>query len=767
MKPFSRLPSGRTDRCPSAPFDRATFISYSWARLVLLLGLLLSLVLAGAPAWGQPAPALRAVVPANAAPEAMASMFTTLNAGEKRIAVPGAAWLQLQFSDVRLGPQGVLTIAGASGQSQSFTQEQIDSWGGLSATFNGAEVRVTLKGAAGGAPVAASVREIIIGLPASSARAAGPGAAAEVVAPRALRQLLGPDIRRFIPDDLRDLRNQGLLQQLESGPESICGAADNRSASSNVRVGRIMPIGCTGWLITDGRLVTAGHCISAATQTVQFNVPASSADGTPVAPAVRHQYRVVTSSIRSQNGGIGNDWAVFDVLPNTETGQMPATAQGATFQLSNTDNPQQVRITGHGVDGPAPNFGAGGPRNAQNQTQQTHLGNLTQNTGGPSNGVLRYDVDTQGGNSGSPVIVGGTETAIGIHTNGGCSAAGGTNSGTSFRNVATWAAVSAGASGKIWRSTGAPCSGSSCPGWQLFDNNVATVRIAAGGTRLYQLHNNGRIWQSTGVPCSGSSCPGWTMLDNNAATSAIATDGVQLYQKHSNGRIWRYTGTPCSGSSCPGWQMLDNNPATLAIIADGGQLYQLHNTGRIWRYTGKPCSGVSCPGWQLLDSNGATVAITAGGGRLYQLHGNGRVWRYTGVPCTGSSCPGWQLLDNNPATVAIAAGAQLYQLHNSGRIWRSTGAPCSGASCPGWQMLDNNPASIAIYAEAGQLYQLHNSGRVWKSTGTPCSGASCPGWQMYDNNPATGRLAAGGGQLYQVHTLRAPMTRARVCYECR
>lgn len=39
--------------------------------------------------------------------------------------------------------------------------------------------------------------------------------------------------------------------------------------------------------------------------------------------------------------------------------------------------------------------------------------------------------------------------------------------------------------------------------------------------------------------------------------------------------------------------------------------------------------------------------------------------------------------------------------------------------------------------------------------------------QMYDNNPATGRLSAGGCRLYQARTLRAPMTRARVCYECK
>jgi hypothetical protein len=106
-------------------------------------------------------------------------------------------------------------------------------------------------------------------------------------------------------------------------------------------------------------------------------------------------------------------------------------------------------------------------------------------------------------------------------------------------------------------------------------------------------------------------------------------------------------------------------------------------------------------------------------------------------------------------------------LHNTGKIWKSTGAACSGNSCPGWQMLDNNPATIAIYAEGSHLYQLHNTGKIWKSTGAACSGNSCPGWQMLDNNPNTGRVAAGGGNLYQLHLSRTPMTRARICYECK
>src|SRR5262245_29574170 len=104
-------------------------------KIAFLLGVVLVSVTTSA--WGQPAPALRAVVPADAAPEAMSQLFDKLGAGEKRISVPGAAWLQLQFSEVHLGPKGVLSIIDASGQSQQFSQTQIDAWGGLSAVFNG------------------------------------------------------------------------------------------------------------------------------------------------------------------------------------------------------------------------------------------------------------------------------------------------------------------------------------------------------------------------------------------------------------------------------------------------------------------------------------------------------------------------------------------------------------------------------------------------------------------------------------------------------
>jgi hypothetical protein len=176
-------------------------------------------------------------------------------------------------------------------------------------------------------------------------------------------------------------------------------------------------------------------------QLIEFNVPLSQPNGAIVASQVRDQYRVIANSIVTKNTVIGDDWAVFRVLPNTQTGLLPQVAQGATFQLSNNKNPANVRVTGFGVDGPPPNFGTPGPRDATNRTQQTHVGALSVNINDASSGTLRYDADAQPANSGSPVIVDGSNVAIGIHEAGGCSPTGGTNVGTSFRNSALWSAT--------------------------------------------------------------------------------------------------------------------------------------------------------------------------------------------------------------------------------------------------------------------------------------------------------------------------------------
>ena len=267
----------------------------------------------------------------------MGAMFATLAPGETPITVEGAQWLQLRFADFDLGAGGTLTIAAPDGESQTFTQGQLEQWQGLSAVFNGSALTVTLtpgeQAPGQPAPAAASIAEVVIGLPAGGARGAEPAI------PESIRRLLGDDPGRFIPDD-----TQGAVPSEAPQTRAQCGPNDDRVASNHPLIGRIMPIGCTGWLVNGGEFLTAGHCISAGTQTVEFNVPTSQANGTTVAPAVRDQYPVIAGSIVSANTGVGNDWAMFRVAPNTQTGLMPRAVQGGAFTLSNTLDPGTVRI---------------------------------------------------------------------------------------------------------------------------------------------------------------------------------------------------------------------------------------------------------------------------------------------------------------------------------------------------------------------------------------------------------------------------------------
>ncbi len=142
-----------------------------------------------------------------------------------------------------------------------------------------------------------------------------------------------------------------------------------------------------------------------------------------------------------------------------------------------------------------------------------------------------------------------------------------------------------------WASATAPAGVTAAPGLAVY----SAVRFVGS--------NGAAIWKYTGTPCTGGSCPGWQRWDNNPRSVAIASDAGELYQMHNYGLVWQSTHAACAGDSCPGWRALDSNQKTVAIAAAGGKLYQLHNDGMVWCFTGTPCTGDSCSGWQRLDRN--------------------------------------------------------------------------------------------------------------------------------------------------------------------
>ena len=391
---------------------------------------------------------------------------------------PGAPWLSIHFGTYNLGQHSYIIMTSLyDNKWQRHNQTTLDQWYNYSAFFNGDAVKIELYVVSGDRDIFFSVDELVVG-------------------------------------------------EWYSPTESQCGPTDDRIASSDPAVGRIVSIGCTGWIIPNGSIVTAGHCLDATTANIlEFNVPLSNPNGTIVHPGPEDQYSIDQSSRVFVNGGIGNDFGVCKVFPNTVTSLMPREAQGAYFTLVQDLNSDPIRITGYGVDG-----------GTANQTQQTNSGP----NAGSSGTTMRYVVDTEGGNSGSPVIDENTHFALGVHTHGGCTTSGGNNSGTSFYHTDFWEAVEFGSGG-----CGIALASDPVPAGSSTDVSIDLAELSwtngsdALSNELYFGTDTGALE----LVQSGSLASSWTI------TSSPLNYGTTYYWQvveigdtcSSSGPIWNFT----------------------------------------------------------------------------------------------------------------------------------------------------------------------------------------------------------------------------------
>lgn len=248
---------------------------------------------------------------------------------QETIIVPNATWLRLIFDRADLGraPGGgrptILRITSlADGATQHHVAQTLKQWEYTSAYFNGDEVRVEIIADSNAVASHVKISSVFAGVAGGDPLA------------------------------------------------TICGPTDDRLPSDDPRVGRVVPIGCTVWLINDSNncLITAGHCADGALNVVEFNVPLSDGGGGLQHPGPEDQYAVDFNSKQFINGGIGDDWGYFGCFNNTETGLPAGVVQGDFFVLAETppaNKGQNIRITGYGTDSSPPEW---------NQIQQTHVG---------------------------------------------------------------------------------------------------------------------------------------------------------------------------------------------------------------------------------------------------------------------------------------------------------------------------------------------------------------------------------------------------------
>ena len=304
--------------------------------------------------------------------------------------VPGARWMRLEFAEIRLadgreaGDGALLRLTSArDGALQTLDATGASQWRNASAYFNGDAVLVELIAGPGGAASRVALEQVVVGIAPAQA-------------------------------------------------ESQCGATDDRVSSTDPRVARVLPNGCTAWLIDDCNhcLLTAGHC-APGMATIEFDVPLSLPDGTVQHPPPQDQYAIdFVSTQKVAVTNIGDDWAYFGCYPNATSGLTAYATQGAAYTLAPPppfDPTRPIRVTGHGWDS-----------GDASQTQQTDVGPWIDHVGT----TLHYQVDTQPGSSGSPIVDEVSGAAIGIHANGGCTTAGtGANRGTAANHAALQVAL--------------------------------------------------------------------------------------------------------------------------------------------------------------------------------------------------------------------------------------------------------------------------------------------------------------------------------------
>ncbi|MEE9448921.1 MAG: hypothetical protein V3V72_02630, partial [Ignavibacteriaceae bacterium] len=127
-------------------------------------------------------------------------------------------WMGLHFRKANLGNESYIIITSLKdGYRQRLDAVSIEQWNNFSAFFNGNAVEISLFVAPLDNNIFFIVNEVVVG-------------------------------------------EWGVGNVIES----ICGPTDDRIASDQPATGRLLSIGCTGWIIPNGKIVTAGHCLGGA-----------------------------------------------------------------------------------------------------------------------------------------------------------------------------------------------------------------------------------------------------------------------------------------------------------------------------------------------------------------------------------------------------------------------------------------------------------------------------------------------------------------------
>lgn len=321
------------------------------------------------------------------------------------VRVPGAAWLRLRFEETVLGGDegsgsgAFLRLTSLEdGAVQTLHATHLFQWNNRSAYFNGEAVQVELLATALSGPCRVRVIEATY-----EPMPAMPG---------------------------------GTSEEDDASPRSYCGTDDNRDLSDDGRVARIiLDSGTVGtvFMIDDPNhtFLTNGSIAANINDdaVIEFHAPLTYPNGTTLNhPSPEFQYVADLTSVQFATGaaGTGNNWGYFGANANSTSGLTPFETEGVYFELADGIPPvddRGIRTYGNGFTQP-PVF------RTWSFVQKTEVGEYIGFTGTR----VQFRNDLTSGDAGAAVIDDTTGEVIGVASEDGCTAIGGSNAATAITN---------------------------------------------------------------------------------------------------------------------------------------------------------------------------------------------------------------------------------------------------------------------------------------------------------------------------------------------
>ena len=373
----------------------------------------LALVFSAKPALGQDDPTKPLVANIDAFSGAFdgddpARSITARRVASIPVTVPNAKAIRVHFEDVSLGSKSYVIIRSRKdGAEQRLDAISMAQWRNKSAVFNGASVDVSLYAMPGDRGIALTVTS---------------GVSQSVATPKGFPRSAGEEgipVGGLYGSDSRRSRNSVVF--VGGGPrvDDRVSTTSNKDARIKYDYGGATYGGIgTAWLASTGYLISAGHTLHecesrSPSEIIEFDVPFSNPDGTANFAHPNNQYVIDQNSYICEKLGTGNDWGLFNVYPNSNTGLTPFSAEEDFHRLSNGSYQVGETMTakGHGLDDQP--LGTTGGENYQSQTLQVHSAiiDIVYSTW-----FIASEYDNASGVSGSAVVVDGVAIGIVTHT---------------------------------------------------------------------------------------------------------------------------------------------------------------------------------------------------------------------------------------------------------------------------------------------------------------------------------------------------------------